>query len=152
MILMKLRLPDHKRACDNTLPVPAHDGTARAEYILFAFAIWTTGILCIKFNAAINTLRCISLTLGFLFVNLESPHEFVGISPQIVNGDTIILLRFGANSHYSESFIAYRCHSLGVIIANITILWLITKWLRTFVDFIFERVGYFVTLRYGEQD
>lgn len=61
--------------------MPTHYCTARAKNELLAFAVRTTGILCIKLDTAMHSLGCIALALGFIFIYLKSPHELIGIIP-----------------------------------------------------------------------
>ena len=63
------------------LTMPTHNSSARAKYKLFALAIRASRILGVKHNTAVNALRSISLALGFVLVDFESPHKLIGILP-----------------------------------------------------------------------
>jgi hypothetical protein len=61
--------------------MPTHNSSARAKDKLLAFAIRTSRILGVKLYTAMNALRGIPLTLGFVLVDFESPHKLIGILP-----------------------------------------------------------------------
>lgn len=106
--------------CYDSLTVPAHHSATGAKNELFTFAIWASWIFRIKLDASMYSLRVISLSFSLVFVNLESPYEFIGALPYIIYGNAIIFFRFRANSHYCEGFVADWCHSRWFIYSHLS--------------------------------
>ena len=61
--------------------MPTYYRAARTKNKPLAFTVWTTWVLRIKLDTAMNPLGRISFTFGLIFVYLKCPYEFIGILP-----------------------------------------------------------------------